>query len=173
MYKVLAVIAILMTSLTNISFSQDKKQHNMSTFSVREQIIETTNRLFNFTDARNWTALQKEVFAPVIEVDMVSLGMPEVKKMTAAELCAMWENGFAGLDAIFHLAGNHAVTLRDNDADVFCYSSATHYKKSATQGNTRTFNGSYELHLVKNENGWRIDKFKYNLLYMEGNAELK
>jgi hypothetical protein len=164
---------ILWAFLSNIAFSQNQNQHKMNPFSVREQIVETTNRLFNFTDARNWAALQKEVFASEVVVDMVSMGMPEVKKMTAADLCAMWQNGFSGLDVVFHLAGNHAVTLRDADADMFCYASATHYKKSATQGNTRAFNGTYDLHLVKTEKGWRIDKFKYNLLYMEGNVELK
>jgi SnoaL-like domain len=154
-------------------FSQNQNLNKMDFFSDREQIIETTNRLFNFTDAQNWVALQEEVFASEVTVDMVSMGMPEVKKMTAIELCAMWQNGFSGLDAVFHLAGNHAVTLREKDADMFCYSSATHFKKSATMGNTRTFNGTYDLHLVKTEKGWRIDSFKYNLKYTEGNMDLK
>ncbi len=145
----------------------------MENFSIREQIIETVNRLFNYTDAQNWVALQQEVFASDVVVDMVSLGMPDVKKMSAKELCDMWQNGFSGLDAVFHLAGNQAVTLKGDTADVYCYSAATHYKKTALNGNTRTFNGSYDLHLVKTQNGWRIDSFKYNLKYAEGNLELK
>jgi hypothetical protein len=145
----------------------------MDTPTTREQIIETSNRLFNFTDAQNWVALKQEVFAEEVVVDMTSMGMPEVKKMLAQDLCDMWQNGFAGLDAVFHLAGNHVVNLHEDHADVFCYASATHYKKAATQGNTRTFDGTYDLHLVKTLKGWRIDSFKYNLKYMKGNAELK
>ncbi len=171
----LFVLVIGMSASNGQTDFQQKNTVTMTHFTTREQIMETVNRLFNYTDQQNWAALKQEVFAPEIIVDMVSLGMPEVKKMTADELCASWEQGFSGLDAVFHLAGNHTVDLdqAQSEADVFCYSSATHFKKSATNGNTRTFNGTYNLHLLKTAEGWRIDRFKYNLKYMEGNLELK
>ncbi|MCB0749802.1 MAG: hypothetical protein KDC90_20275, partial [Ignavibacteriae bacterium] len=61
----------------------------------------------------------------------------------------------------------------NNSAEVFVYATATHFKNSTTNGKTREFVGSYNLHLAKNEEEWRIDKFKYNLKYSTGNLDLK
>jgi hypothetical protein len=33
--------------------------------------------------------------------------------------------------------------------------------------------GSYDLHLVKDDGGWKIDEFKFNLKFMEGNRDLE
>ena len=42
-------------------------------FTPREQIIEVVNRLFYYTDYREWDNLVNEVFSPQVELDMVSL----------------------------------------------------------------------------------------------------
>jgi hypothetical protein len=144
----------------------------MNHFSVREQIIEIVNKLFVYTDYQEWDKLINEVFTEEIQFDMTSLG-GEAKKMAAKEVCEVWQKGFEGLDAVNHLAGNHLVTINEQAADVFAYATATHYKSSATQGKTREFVGSYNLHLIYTEQGWRIDVFKYNLKYMNGNIEFK
>ena len=115
--------------------------------------------------------MQDQVFAPNVFLDMSSLGGNAVS-MSAREICETWSDGFKGLDAVNHLAGNHLVNTKDTTAEVFVYATATHYKESATLGKTREFVGSYDLHLTKNENGWRIDKFKYNLKYINGNTNL-
>ena len=39
--------------------------------------------------------------------------------------------------------------------------------------NTRTFVGSYDFHLIKNDERWQIDKFKFNLKYIDGNLKLE
>ena len=83
----------------------------------------------------------------------------------------MWQNGFKGIDAINHLSENYLIDLNKSQASVFAYATATHFKKSATQGTTREFVGTYNLHLVNGNNGWRIDEFKYNLKYVTGNID--
>lgn len=143
----------------------------METLSIRDQIIETVNRLFIYTDQQEWNKLQAEVFTEQVLFDMSSIG-GEKKNMTAKEICDTWKNGFVGIDSINHLAGNYLVDINGNNAEVFCYATATHYKKAATHGNTREFTGTYDIHLVKKEAGWRIDVFKYNLKYATGNLEL-
>ena len=143
----------------------------MEHFSLREQVIEVVNKLFIYTDNQDWDKLQKEVFTELIAFDMSSLGS-EVKTTTAKEVCETWQKGFEGIDAINHLASNYLVTIKELTADVFAYATATHYKKSAKKGNTREFVGTYNLHLIYTEKGWRIDVFKYNLKYVNGNVEL-
>lgn len=143
----------------------------MDTLTVREQIVETVHRLFIYTDSMEWQKLQDEVFTESVLFDMSSLGN-EAKVISAKSICETWKSGFAGLTAVNHLAGNLLVSVKDDQADVFAYATATHYKSSATQGKTREFVGTYDLHIIHTEKGWRIDKFKYNLKFMNGNLEL-
>ena len=143
----------------------------MSTLTIREQIIETVHRLFIYTDSREWNKLQDEVFTESVLFDMSSLGN-EARVTSAKSICETWESGFAGLTAVNHLAGNMLVSVKNEQAEVFAYATATHYKSSATMGKTREFIGTYDLHLIQTDKGWRIDKFKYNLKFMNGNLEL-
>jgi hypothetical protein len=46
------------------------------------------------------------------------------------------------------------------------------YLPNKTNQNTRIFVGSYDFHLIKNGENWQIDKFKYNLKYIDGNPNL-
>jgi len=139
---------------------------------LREQIVETVNRLFVYTDYQDWDNLQLEVFADKVLVDMASMGAAKAELLDAKEVCLMWQKGFEGLDAIHHQAGNYIIKISDEVAEVTAYSIASHFKAAAKNGNTREFVGSYDLHLSSTKNGWRIDQFKYNLKYMTGNADL-
>ena len=139
---------------------------------MKEDIIEIVNKLFVYTDNKEWDKLQKEVFTNVVDFDMSSLG-GEVAKKTSKQICEEWNKGFEGLDAVNHLAGNYLVNIHNKSADVFAYATATHYKNSAVNGKTREFVGSYDLHLLKTGAAWKIDRFKYNLKYATGNLDLK
>jgi hypothetical protein len=143
----------------------------MEHFSVREQIVEVVNKLFVYTDYQEWDKLQNDVFTTELYFDMSSLG-GEAKTTTAKEVCDMWRAGFEGIDSVNHLAGNYLVRISGDTADVFAYATATHYKNAATSEKTREFVGSYNLHLIQTEGGWRIDIFKYNLKYANGNLSL-
>lgn len=144
----------------------------MEVFSRRDQIEEVINKLFIYTDGQDWDKLQNEVFTTDIFFDMSSLG-GEAKNMSAREVCETWRKGFENIDSINHLGGNYIITVNGASADAFAYATATHYKKAATQGTTRDFVGTYQLHLIAIPEGWRIDKFTYNLKFISGNLELK
>ena len=97
----------------------------------------------------------------------------EPVKLTPQEIVASWDKGLKPLKAIHHQAGNYIVNANQNEADVFCYGIASHYLPNKTNQNVRTFVGSYNLHLRVENREWRIDKFKYNLKYMDGNLALE
>ncbi len=140
---------------------------------TREEIIETVNKLFIYTDSQNWEALQNEVFTEEVFLDMTSLG-GNASDMTSKEICDMWKEGFKDLDAVNHLAGNYLVEkIFDSEAKVFAYATATHFKESALNGKTRDFVGTYDFKLRKTNAGWRLYSFVYNLKYADGNLELK
>ncbi len=143
----------------------------MENFTVRDLIVETVNKLFIHTDEQAWGQLQHEVFTEQVLFDMSSLGGQQAE-LSAKEICATWQQGFAGIDSVNHLAGNYLVDIKGDAATVFAYATATHYKASATKGNTREFVGTYHIGLIKLAIGWRINAFKYNLKYANGNMEL-
>jgi len=142
-------------------------------FTEREQIVETVNKLFVYTDTQEWLKLQEQVFTANIELDMVSMGANKSERLSSREICYRWEKAFEELDAVHHQAGNYIVEIDGDQATVLAYSIASHYKESAKKEKTREYVGSYDLHLVKGYEGWRIDKFKFNLKYSTGNLALE
>ena len=142
------------------------------TYTEREQIVEVLNRLFYYTDYQMWDELKAEVFADEITMDVTSLGALEVEKLSAQQVCDNWTAGFKGLDAVHHQPGNYIIDIDGTSANAKAYAIASHYKKDATNGFVREFVGSYDFHLNKGENGWRLDSFTFNLKYMVGNLDM-
>ena len=138
-----------------------------------EEITNVVNKLFVFTDEQDWSALKSEVFDRNVDFDMVSMGAEKAQKITAVEICEMWQEGFKGLDAIHHQAGNYIISIENKQALVKAYAIASHYKNATTEGKIREFVGSYDIGLLETNRGWRINFFKYNLKYADGNIEFK
>lgn len=137
----------------------------------REQLTELANKLFIYTDSRNWAGLQNEVFNPMVFLDMTSLG-GSAAELSAQTICEMWAEGFKDLDAVNHLGGNYLIETANNEANIFAYATATHYKESAQHGKTREFVGTYDLKAKRVKKGWRIYSFVYHLKYLSGNVDL-
>jgi len=138
----------------------------------KDAIREVITQLFICTDNRDWQKV-KQCFAENVHFDMTSMAGGEPTMMKAQEIVDAWESGLKNLQAIHHQAGNYLIEVKENQADAFCYAIASHYLRNKANQNTRTFVGSYDFHLVKNSTGWRIDKFKFNLKYMDGNPNLE
>lgn len=136
-------------------------------------LTELANKLYMYCDAQQWQLLLDEVFTTNIWFDMSSAGANKPQNLKAEEVCKMWKDGFAGLDAVHHQAGHYLINISSDKADIFAYAVATHYKKAATKGTTRTFTGSYDLKAEYTSQGWRLSQFKYNLKYMVGNISLE
>ncbi|MGV6846574.1 MAG: nuclear transport factor 2 family protein [Lutibacter sp.] len=144
----------------------------ISNFTEREQVVETINRLFYYTDYQEWGHLINEVFSEKITLDMTSLGAQKVEILSAEQICDVWKKGFENIDAVHHQAGNYMVTINGNSAKVKAYAMASHYKKNAKNGPIREFVGSYDFKLKKELNSWKLYYFKFNLKYILGNTEL-
>src|SRR5688500_18059710 len=100
------------------------------------ELTELANKLFMYTDNRQWQLLESEVFTGEILFDMNSLtGNPPVIMQSKA-VCDLWKNGFAEIDEVHHQAGHYLITVNENEADIYGYAIALHFKKAATAGNT-------------------------------------
>jgi len=146
---------------------------NVTLAEAKLELTELANKLFMYTDALQWKKLLEEVFTEQVYFDMSSASGEAPKTLTAKAICDMWQEGLCTLDAIHHQAGHYLITINADDADIYAYAVATHYKKNAIKGFTRTFVGSYDLKAVLTNNGWRLSQFKYNLKYIDGNAALE
>lgn len=146
---------------------------NEKLLSDKLELTELSNKLFMHTDARAWQQLLDEVFTENIWFDATSLGAGEPKLLIAKAVCDMWQQGFAGLDAIHHQGGQYVITINGDTADIYGYAVAFHFKQDAVKGNTRTFVGSYDLKAERTIKGWRLNQFKYNLKFIDGNKTLE
>ncbi len=138
----------------------------------KDRVIETVTRLFINTDNRNWAGV-KALFAPRVLFDMTSLAGGQPATIMPQEIVDGWDKGLRSLKAIHHQAGNFLVDIKGNGASAFCYGVAWHYLPNKTGRDTRTFVGSYDFHLVQQEGEWKIDRFKFNLKFIDGNPDLE
>jgi SnoaL-like protein len=169
--KKLIIVALLI--IAGCACGPHAKFHDeLSDLKDQNDVITVANRLFICTDNRDWSCV-KDVFAPEVLFDMTSLTGGQPEKKTPEQIANMWEQGLRPIKAIHHQAGNFQATIRGNEADLFCYGIAYHYLPNPANLNTRVFVGSYNYHLVKGQGSWKIDRFKYNLKFIDGNKDLE
>ncbi len=170
-----SLLIVMICGCTNLSGNRSSDSKVMSAYQnllEKDEVKEVVNRLFINTDNRDWDTVS-QLFASEVLFDMTSMVGGEPVRLTPQEIVASWEKGLKPLKAIHHQAGNYIVTAYQNEADVFCYGIASHYLPNKTNQNTRIFVGSYDFHLIKRGENWQIDKFKFNLKYIDGNPNLE
>ena len=144
----------------------------------KDKIITVCTLLFNHTHAPLHARRRRsadtifDALAPEVLFDMTSMAGGEPVAMTPQAITDAWEQGLKPLQAIHHQVGNFIVNIITNEAEVFCYGTASHYLPNPSNDNTRIFVGSYDFHLQKSADDWLIDKFKFNLKYIDGNEAL-
>jgi hypothetical protein len=170
--KRLVLVFLLILAAGCAPVHHGKFHSELSEFKNQNDIIAVANRLFICTDNRDWSCV-KDVFAPEVLFDMTSLAGGRPEKKTPRQITDLWDQGLKALKAIHHQAGNYQVAVNVNEADLFCYGIAYHYLPNPTNQNTSVFVGSYDFHLVKGDGGWKIDRFKFNLTFIDGNKDLE
>lgn len=139
----------------------------------RQDIEDTVVRLFVATDRRDWASFEA-CLADMVILDMTSVTGGEPLHMTPTDFIAGWASGLAAIDHVHHQVGNFQVDVDGDRATAFCYGIAFHHReKIASAAKSRTFVGSYDIHLTRTRGRWRIDLFRFNLKFVEGNRELE
>jgi hypothetical protein len=171
-HALLNCVFVLLTVAGCAAHHHGKFHQELSDLKDGNDVIAVANKLFICTDNRDWSCVE-DVFAPEVLFDMTSLAGGRPEKKTPQQIADMWEQGLKAISAIHHQAGNYQVTIKGNEADLFCYGIAWHYLPNPANQNTRVFVGSYDYHLVKGDGGWKIDRFKFNLKFIDGNKDLE
>ena len=144
----------------------------IETLLQKDRIIGIINDLFVGTDHRDWEKV-KRCFADSVLFDMTSLAGGAPAMMTPQQIADAWDRGLIAVKALHHQTGNFEVAVDGPGAAAHCYGVAWHYLPNDTNRNTRTFVGTYDFHLKKSGASWRIDRFKYNLKFIDGNPDLE
>jgi hypothetical protein len=137
----------------------------------KDRIRDAVIRLFDATDERDWPAV-RACFADTVRFDMTSLVGGEPQDQPAAAIVQAWDEGLAPLAAIHHQVGNLRIVLDGDTASATCHGIASHFLPNPA-GSTRTFVGTYALHLARAGAEWRIDGFRFDLKYIAGNHRLE
>jgi hypothetical protein len=138
----------------------------------RERVGRVVNTLFTATDARDWQRV-RSCFAPLVAFDMTSLAGGEAQRLSPEQIASGWETGLAPIESVHHQTGNLSVSCTSTEAEASCYAVAYHYRRTRSGRNTRVFVGSYDLHLRLQDGAWKIDSFRFNLKFVDGNARLE
>ena len=138
----------------------------------RAQVAAVINTLFVSTDRRDWKQVEP-CFAPSVLFDMTSLAGGQPAHLTPGEITAGWETGLRPIEAIHHQTGNLSVEYSGDEATASCYGIAYHFRRTQSGRNTRVFVGSYDFHLRRQDDNWRIDLFRFNLKFIDGNLDLE
>ncbi len=138
----------------------------------REAVIDSITLLFLATDRKDWAAV-RDRFADSVHFDMTSLAGGEAVALPADAIVAGWSTGLEPIQAVHHQAGNYRVRVDGDGADAFCYGLAWHFRPVASGHDTRVFVGSYDLHLIRSGADWKIDRFRFDCKFVDGNPNLE
>ncbi len=131
----------------------------------RVAVQDAINELFLATDLKAWDRV-KETFAEKVLFDMTSLVGGAPMEITPQAIADAWAEGLGPVQAVHHQTGNFVIGVDGDTATASCYGTATHFRPDMEK-NLTYFVGSYDFHLIRTDDGWKIDRFRFNAKYVE------
>jgi hypothetical protein len=140
---------------------------------ARQEAEDVVVRMFVATDERDWPTLESCFTDPFV-LDMTSMTGGDPASMSPQEVTAAWAEGFKPLSHVHHQVGNFRTVINGATANVRCYGIALHHRSGiSAESKSRRFVGDYEMELSASGDGWRINKLKFNLKFIDGNLALE
>jgi hypothetical protein len=138
---------------------------------MKEDLIETINKLFLAVDERDWNSL-KLIMNDTVYLDYSSMTGGQPDELPLQLIIDSWREVLPGFDATHHQLGNYLVDENNQFGKVFCYGTANHFLKNDSGMNFWTVTGTYEFKLNNEFGPWRIMEMKFNLKFIDGNMGL-
>ncbi|MEO1050725.1 MAG: nuclear transport factor 2 family protein [Bacteroidota bacterium] len=165
--KLLILIALLTSTA---SFGQEN-QKTMTEIIDKQHIKEVVTNIFVGTDSQHWEQVEG-AFASEVLLDYTSMAGGAPAKLAPQQITESWKTILPGFDHTHHAITNFSIEVNDDEARVFHYGNAEHYLTQSEGGNLWTVVGTYEHHLIKENDVWKVDQMKFNLKYTTGNMDL-
>ena len=131
----------------------------------RLAVQDVVNELFVSVDQKAWDRA-RATLADEVYLDMTSLTGGEPADVAADVIVEGWARDLGPIQAVHHQTGNFSARIDGDAATVSCYGTATHYRPESEKRLTY-FVGSYDFHLIRVNDGWKIDRLRFNAKYVE------
>ena len=146
------------------SFSSNQPMHT-------QMILDAVNGVFIHSDNRNWEGVRTS-FADQVVLNYTSMAGGQPGTLSPEQIVAAWRELLPGFQSTHHQLGNYQVREDGDAAMVFCYGTATHYLPNESARNLWTVVGTYDFHLVKRGEDWKVDAMTFHFKYQDGNTQL-
>ena len=145
-------------------------QDSLSLVTNRLKIIELINQFGMRIDLRDWTRF-RSLFAESVEFDYSSIG--EVAGVLKPdEIADTAKQDLGGFQTTQHVITNHIVELSDNEATCYAHVRAQHFLPNDRFDPMLEIGGYYHAKLILVESEWKIQGWKFNILWSVGSLEL-
>ncbi len=138
----------------------------------RSAIIDVVIKYATSIDRADWEGYAS-IFTDPVHIDFSEAGLPAAD-FPRDQFIGFAKQGLEAWDARQHISPNHVVEFDDHDPDrAVCrsYMYAQHYKKGAPGGEFYLMRGSYDNHLLRTGDGWKIHSLTQHISWVEGNAQ--
>jgi hypothetical protein len=137
----------------------------------RAAIVEVVINYARGVDHRDWT-LFASCFTDPIVTDYSALGSPPKtwEREPFVDSIREWLSGFT---ATQHISPNHVIEFDERDPDrALCrsYMYARHHLEGSPNGDFYLARGSYDNHMLRTPDGWRIERIVQYVFWQEGNT---
>jgi len=137
----------------------------------RNAIIDVVIKYATSIDRADWEGYAS-IFTDPVHIDFSEAGLPAAD-FPRDQFIGFAKQGLEAWDARQHISPNHVVEFDGNDPDrAVCrsYMYAQHYKKGAPGGEFYLMRGSYDNHMLRTDDGWKIQSLTQHISWIEGNA---
>jgi len=125
----------------------------------RFAVQDAVNELFKAADLKDWRRA-RVVFTEKVNFDMPDLIEGGPAEISAKDIVDAWSQWLGPMQEVHQQTGNFVVKVLEFGAYVTCYVTATHYHPEQ-QETVAFYVGSYDFHLVRKEEGWKIDAMRF------------
>lgn len=138
----------------------------------RNAIIEVVIGYATAIDRGDWVAYG-QLFTDPVHIDFSEAGMAAAD-FPRDTFVGFAETGLGRWTARQHLSPNHVVVFDDDHPDTatcHSYMYAQHYAANAPDGGVFLMRGSYDNHLVRTPDGWKITSLTQHISWIEGDPD--
>ena len=142
----------------------------VKSFTDKIKIIELINRFGMSIDLRDWSSF-RSLFTEQVKFDYSSIG--EVAgTLSADEIVNTARRDLGGFQTTQHLISNHLIEVKNDTATANAHVRAMHFLPNEVKDPLLEMGGYYTASLVLMDSNWKIQSWKFDILWSRGDLEL-
>lgn len=133
-------------------------------------IIELINRFGISIDLRDWRSF-RNLFAERVDFDYSSID--EVAGILQADdIANTARQDLGGFQMTQHVITNHLIEINNDTATCNAHVRAMHFLPATDKESLLEIGGYYDAELIRTDTDWKIESWKFTILWSRGDLEL-